>query len=139
MATPDPEVDEILMTLAESPLQWIASAGRAAIAALPEQRRQTPRQRLEAAHEQLDVMSRAVLAPLKRELEALDRLPELAQKLEISPSVKLVFEADEGRSRVVDLTGVKRRQALDTFTQVLGKAIGDARERVIRREGPSVR
>lgn len=137
MATPDPVVEEILSTLAESELRWLALVGRNAVDLLPDQLHPTAGQRIEAAHRQLHALSRAMLDPLKRELEALARLPGLAEELNVRPHIKLVIAVDEGRDRAVELISVRRRQALERFIQALDAAIGSAIQRVILREGPS--
>lgn len=54
MATPDPEVQEIRATLAETPLRATALDARSVVASLPEHRRDTPNDRI--AHIQIQLV-----------------------------------------------------------------------------------
>lgn len=135
MAIPDPTVGEILATLAETPLQSIAIEARAAVAALPQRRRDNPQERLAAAEEQLEAVSRAASHVAKQELMALDRLVALADEIGVSPKVKVLL--NEERGEVVELTSTKRQKALRAYIQALEEAIVAAHIAIGAREiGP---
>jgi len=132
MAIPDPEVREILTTLAESDLSVLAVVGWDSIAELQMlDDGDASAQRIHAL-EQLDVLSHALLVPLQREAEALAWLPQLASELGLEPSVQIIEDDDRG-TRTVELVDPLRRYLLDRFLAALDQSIGAARERILAR------
>lgn len=132
MATPDPEVEEILATLGETPLAWLAAEARAAVEALPDLGA-TAGAEVEAANLQLRALEEALLEPIRRELTATERIGGLADALGLSPKVELLLEDGEAPRRIV-LNSDGRRLAMATFVETLDRALGQARERVTVRE-----
>jgi hypothetical protein len=129
MAIADETVEEILASLSETPLAWLAAEGRAAVDALPERAPRTRGAEIETADEQLDVVERTLLEPLRRELAATARLAPLAKELGLSPNVELLLDDEQDQQRIV-LNSRGRFEALGTFVGALDRAIGQARERV---------
>ncbi len=133
MATPTVEIDEILLTLAESPLRVIAAEARDAVSDLPRTETATADGRYGAVLEQIRVVRETVVGPLKRELDALAHLPELALALGLSPHVMVRVSGSEGRSSTVELTSKARMKALNAFVGSLSKALDDAGKAAYRR------
>lgn len=129
MAMPDPEVEEILATLGETPLAWLAAEARGAVEDLPELRGVAPGAELEAVSMQLQAIEEAVLEPIRRELTATTRIGGLAEDLGLSSQVELLLENGETQRRMV-LNSEGRRVALETFVDTLDRALGQARESV---------
>ena len=132
MAIADETVEEILASLGEGPLAWLAAEGRAAVDALPEQAPRTRDAEVQAVGDQLTALERAILDPLRRELAATERLAPLAQDLGLSENVELLLDDGEDPRRIV-LNSAGRREALEAFVGALDRAMGQARERVATR------
>jgi hypothetical protein len=132
MATPDPEVEEILATLGETPLAWMAIIGRSAVDALPDLDERASGGDLEAANMQLAAIEEALLDPLRREITATKTIGELAEGLGLSDQVEVLVE-DGGEPNRLVLNGEGRIEALETFAGALDRALGQARERAFVR------
>jgi hypothetical protein len=132
MARPDESVSEVLHTLQDSPLRGIAAAAATAVADLPDLPQDTAELRIGAAEEQLGAVRLAVAPGLKRELEALARLPELASQLGLSPEVLV---ADDVHVAPTSLTDGRRAGAIKGFLDVFDEALRDAERQVRLREG----
>lgn len=138
MATPEPETREILAALDESELTAIALRAAATIDALPQRPVESIDERVAAVDEQLRALREDVLEPLKRERDLLGKLPQLAQQLGLSSTVKLLVPPKspaDRRVQLVDLTAVKRDQAFEHFLRTLNQAIELAAVEVRRRGG----
>lgn len=137
MARADVLVEEILVTLRESPLRAFSVAATEAVADLPDRTPGAPEERVSAAMEQIDAIRRALAPGLKRELEALRRLPGLAERLGVSEIVlENETEGDIG-GESNSLTDGRRTTAIKRFLDVLDITLSNTGEAVRRRENPA--